>query len=167
MIECWKIIKKFPNYEISNLGKVRNIKLKKTHQVRISKFGYDRVHLRKDNKEFNKFMHVLVYNTFIGKIPNGYEINHKDGNKLNNKIDNLELTTRSGNIKHAYENNLMDRKGIKHPRSILKENDIIKIRKLLKNGFTQRYIGELFGVKRSTIQNIKCNKNWKHIKGGE
>lgn len=74
--------------------------------------------LRKDNIGYTKpdgyryawikgigwrYVHRLVYETFIGSIPDNYEINHKDGNKLNNSVDNLELLTHKDNIIHSYK----------------------------------------------------------------
>jgi len=50
-----------------------------------------------------KYVHRLVYETFVGAIPNGYEINHKDGNKVNNELSNLELCTHKDNIIHSYK----------------------------------------------------------------
>ena len=63
--------------------------------------GYYQVKLRKDNKRYNKYVHRLVWETFKGLIPVGYELNHIDHDKSNNSLLNLELVTHSDNLKKA------------------------------------------------------------------
>lgn len=63
--------------------------------------GYYHVKLRKDKKRYVKYVHRLVWETFNGRIPEGYEINHIDHDKSNNSLDNLELVTHSQNIHKA------------------------------------------------------------------
>lgn len=65
--------------------------------------GYYQIKLRKNGKRMNKYVHRLVWKTFNGDIPRGYEINHIDHNKSNNSLDNLELVTHSLNLKKAVE----------------------------------------------------------------
>ena len=99
MIEVWKGIKGFPNYQISNLGKVKSKPREKTKggilKECISNTGYVYVNLYKDGKLYRKTIHRLVMDNF-------YEVNHKDGNKKNNSINNLEYVTKSENIKHRF-----------------------------------------------------------------
>lgn len=63
--------------------------------------GYYQVKLRKSKKRYARYVHVLVWETFRGKIPEGYEINHIDHDKSNNSLSNLELVTHSQNIHKA------------------------------------------------------------------
>lgn len=63
--------------------------------------GYYQIKLRKNKKRYTKYVHVLVWETFVGKIPKGYEINHIDHDKSNNSLSNLELVTHSQNIHKA------------------------------------------------------------------
>ena len=102
--EEWKAISQFPNYEISNYGRVRRMwknhtKLKKT---RLNKYGYEIVHLSKDSINKHCPVHRLVAMAFIPNPDNLPEVNHIDGNKENNCVDNLEWVSRSENMKHAY-----------------------------------------------------------------
>ncbi|MBQ0074617.1 MAG: HNH endonuclease [Prevotella sp.] len=116
-IEEWKTVEDFPDYEASNTGCIRS----KTRRIRqnkgdtiyertmkgkiikpsLSKTGYCLVWLRKDNKKsYAVTVHRIVAKAFLGYSE--LDVNHKDGNKMNNSITNLEYVTRSENIKHAY-----------------------------------------------------------------
>lgn len=114
--EIWKDI---PNYEglyqISNLGNVKNIKTNICKSKNISNSGYYYVDLYKNNNRAKKNIHRLVAETFILNKNNYSDVNHIDGNKLNNCVNNLEWCTRSYNLKEAYRLKL--RKPVK-----LKEN---------------------------------------------
>lgn len=92
-------------YQISSDGKVFSANgLRKTE---ISKQGYERVSLWKNGKGKHFSIHRLVADAFIPN-PNHLEmVNHKDGNKLNNDVSNLEWCNASQNMKHAYNNNLV------------------------------------------------------------
>lgn len=117
-MEEWKKIKGFEGYEISSNGKVRSLD-KVVHTVygayrtikgkilkpRLdSKKSYQLVDLTNKQGERKTFLlHRLVCATFVGDIPNNMEVNHKNGNKLDNNASNLEIVTRSQNEKHKYE----------------------------------------------------------------
>lgn len=118
MREEWKSIKGYETlYEVSNYGNVKSLsRVKKNHsKLQIihgktlkpekTRLGYLRVGLSRDGKEKKFLIHRLVADAFIGKN-NGLEINHKDGNKANNHVSNLEWVTRRENIKHAFETGL-------------------------------------------------------------
>ena len=102
MEEIWKDIKKFPKYQISNYG---NIKNKKTNKIlkTYKNSLYINIKLYKDDKKSHRVnLHRLIAETFI---PNPYNlpcVNHKDGNKKNNNIENLEWCTYSYNTKEAF-----------------------------------------------------------------
>lgn len=100
------------NYEIDDLGNIyslpRNgtIKEKKIISSKINKYGYKQCHLMKNNKMKTFLVHRLVAQAFIpnpNKLP---QVNHKDGNKSNNCVNNLEWVSVSSNTKHAFDNNL-------------------------------------------------------------
>lgn len=73
-------------------------------KTRLNHFGYEVVSIRESGKNKTHFIHVLVARTFIGKKPYKYEVNHIDGDKLNNHIDNLEYVTRRENSTHSKKN---------------------------------------------------------------
>lgn len=102
MIEQWKTIFDYPDYEVSNLGRVRSLKFGKEKLLNpgINKYGYINVNLCKNGEAKNHKVHRLVAQAFIPN-PNNYpEVNHKDENKQNNCVDNLEWCTSQYN--HDY-----------------------------------------------------------------
>ena len=98
------------SYYITSEGKLYNEKTNTWYKGRISKSGYLDYIIRIDGKEKSLRAHRLVAQYFL-ENPNNYNIvNHKDGNKLNNDVNNLEWVTQSQNIFHAYSNNLIKKK---------------------------------------------------------
>jgi len=133
MKEIWRIIKNFENYEVSNLGKVRNtifknnICEKKKNKILKNSdngTGYLAVQLRKDGKKYVKYIHRLVAEAFIGDIK-GMDVNHKDFNRKNNNVNNLEICTRLENIRYSI-------KGGKY-KNIKKYNAKEKVKKIKLN----------------------------------
>ncbi len=91
------------NYEVSDLGNVRNPrKVLKKSVKQVS--GYEFVVIYLDGKWKGKYVHRLVWETFNGKVPTGFEINHRDENKLNNSLSNLELVTHKQNCNYGTRN---------------------------------------------------------------
>lgn len=107
-VEIWKDIKNYNNlYQISNLGNVKSIKSNLILKGRDNGRGYLCVALSKNNKLKNFKIHQLVAIYFLNHTQCGMKdvINHKDGNKYNNDVDNLEITTQRINvIKHHLNN---------------------------------------------------------------
>ena len=163
-VEVIKDIKGFEGrYTISNLGIVRSLLTGKELKSHITRYGYARVNLRyaHSRKYKSLFVHRLVAGNFLPN-PNKYkEINHKDCNKLNNTLENLEWCNRNYNIQYAFKYGKATNKGIKNPNAKLKESDIQTIKNMLKNGiYSQSDIAKLFKVHKNTIQMINSNKTW-------
>lgn len=156
-------------YEVSNYGEIRNSRTKKVRRKNILKTGYYFVSgslgSRKHKITFKN--HKAVAETFI-KNPNNLPIvNHKDGNKLNNRIDNLEWCTFKYNIKHAYENDFVsikygeDRSNAKltiKQVEYIRKNYIPRDRK-----FGTRGLARKFGVHHSTIVDVLKYVTWNNI----
>ena len=97
MKEVWKQIENYPDYEVSNLGRVKSLKngREKILKNRLNNNGYYHVTLFNNNRYADKGVHQIVAIAFLNHIPRGYKfvVNHKDLNKLNNCVDNLEVVT--------------------------------------------------------------------------
>ena len=97
----WKPVKGFENYQISTEGEVKN-ESGKALTPWISNSGYLQLHLFCDGKKRKAYVHRLVADTFIENTHGCKEVNHKDGNKTNNCVSNLEWCTRAENLHHCY-----------------------------------------------------------------
>lgn len=152
MEEKWKIVDGFVNYKISSLGRIDNIQTNRMKKPTLSRDGYLRVSLFKNQKGKSFSVHRLVAEYFIENINNLPFVNHIDGNKSNNIVSNLEWISGSDNIRHAYDTGL-----VKKRRRSLKfsDKDIVEI--YYANGIYQK-IAEHFDTSISIISNIK-NKN--------
>lgn len=108
--EIWKSVKNFPNYEVSNFGRVRNKqKDLMMSPTKDSSNGYLVVNLFSDSKHYKKqYVHRLVAEAFIPNRHAKRTVNHIDGNKINNALENLEWATDSENMKHAFVNGLCE-----------------------------------------------------------
>lgn len=119
MTEVWLKIKKYPYYEASNLGNIRSInrvvmrcgfQLNRTGVIltpTLNDNGYYIVSLYNKKTNRHERVHRLVASTFIENMQKKKTVNHKNGVKTDNRVENLEWATHSENHKHAYANNLM------------------------------------------------------------
>lgn len=107
--ELWKSIDGFPNYEVSNQGRVRNKKTGKILKPDACRDGYLRVTLYGDKGPKHFFIHVLVAKMFIGDKPAGLEVDHLNGDKSNNRVENLQYCTSKENKERAINLGLRDR----------------------------------------------------------
>ena len=179
--EIWKDIEEYEGkYEVSNLGRVKSLAYIKTHSVnkksrfivkekilkiRLNKYGYVKIILSKGNKK-TFLVHRLVAKAFVKNVDNKPDINHLNGIKIDNRVENLEWVTKSENTIHAFKTGLL--KGLKgedNPASKLLEEDIIIIRKL-RGIKPQPKIAKMFGISQSHVSDIQLNKVWQHIDGG-
>lgn len=106
MKEIWKDIRDFEGlYQVSNLGRVRRVGKGQGTKCSIlrhkTNLAYDGVSLHRNNQPFNKNIHRLVAETFVPNPENKTQVNHKDGNKKNNRVDNLEWVTSKENARHS------------------------------------------------------------------
>lgn len=153
MEEIWKKIELFEKrYHISNMGKVKyNNKILKTHK---STGDYLYISVCKNNKVKHIKVHRLVAQTFIPNCDNKPFVNHIDGNKLNNCVDNLEWVTNKENISHAYKNGLMNKS--KHKNIKINQYDLDG--SFIKSWYGFKDIEKSFNVSRSTIRFCCLNK---------
>ena len=162
--EIWKDI---PNYEgmyqVSNLGRVKSLKFGKERVLKpiLNGRGYYHINLYKGGKTIINTIHRLVMLSFVGESE--LEINHKNGIKSDNRLENLEYCSRSENIQHAYDTGLKaGRKGENHHNSKLTRACAERI-KYGHQGMTQRAIAEIYGINQAQVSVIRSGKTWKHI----
>jgi hypothetical protein len=139
----------------------------------VTKHGYALVVLCANGKKNNKRVHCLVAESFLGSRPDGKHVNHKDGNKLNNSLNNLEYVTPGENQQHAYDTGLKDSQraalsramaGEKHPRAKLSDADAARLL-ALKGTMSLKEAGQMFNIGWSMVSKIWTDKNRKHLKG--
>ena len=146
----------YEGYQISEFGDVyrNNKKLKPWNNGR----GY--LILRIKTK--TKAVHRLVAELYVPNDFNYTEVNHKDGNKLNNHATNLEWCTRSENIKHGYDNSLRSATGVNNSRAKASEATVIEICEYIRDGVKPSEIRDI-GYSYNLVRAIKNKKNWTHI----
>ena len=148
------------NYEISDEGKIRNIRTGRMLKQFIGKDGYVRTQIGGKTRT----VHRLVALAFIPEVDGKVFVNHKDGNKQNNNATNLEWCTRSENMTHAYQYNLKSSVGTKNGRNKLSYEDVSFI---LENyvprdkQFGAKALAEQFGVAHQTICAVVSGQNWR------
>ena len=177
-IEIWCPVVGFEDrYHVSNHGRVKSLNYERRGYEKIlnltnlncgptrrGNLVYKRIALHKNSKRFDILVHRLVMEAFIGPCPNGYQVNHIDGDGCNNHISNLEYVTQSGNIRHAIDVLCRDfAKGERITLSKLTELDIKEIRALYKSGIVQVDLAKRYKVTQTTISSILLRKTWKHV----
>ncbi len=158
-VEMWKDIDG-SNFEVSNLGRVRN---KKNGRITVgtqNEKGYLRVSVYIDGKTKSMKVHRLVAKAFIPN-PNEFpEVNHKNGDKTDNRVYNLEWVTHEQNVKHAFAKGLADDRNKK-----ITDEQIEYIRKNCIKGdkeFGVRAIARKLGLSHTTVKDVLNNKRWKN-----
>ena len=117
------------------------------------KHGFRVVRLWHNNKTRLLKIYRLKAIHFMPNPENKPQVNHLDGNRLNEDLDNMEWATGKENMRHAIKNGFCGgqfKKGFSHQHAKLQEDDILKIRNLRDNGFTLRAIAKQFGIASST-----------------
>lgn len=166
--EVWKTIKEFPDYEVSNIGRVRS-KARVVHRsdgrplplkaqlmkLRSHSKGYLRVWFRKGEKAYARLVHRLVAYYFIGPPPKGKPfVLHKDDNKDNNELPNLYYGSPAMNTRDAFLNGRMN--------TILIDEEVVEIKS--REGEDIGKLAEEYNVTRGAIHNIFSGRSWSWIK---
>lgn len=182
MSEEWKPIFGYEDhYEVSSSGRVRSITRTITQRNRFGRLikyqkegrilkqhdrnGYLAVQLCKDGIETTQSVHRLVATTFIDNPLGLQQVNHKDENKHNNSVDNLEWCTCKDNQNYGTRNIRLSRKlsGEKNAKSRLSEEDVHNIRYKRKQGVPLKTIAEYYGISTNHVYQIASGKRWKHV----
>ncbi len=164
MDDGWRDVEHYPGYQVSREGQVRTLKRggKLLAQVEGSR-GYMRVNLYRDGKAKHFLVHRLVAAAWLGPIPPGKQVNHRDGAKSNNTLSNLEIITAEANRAHALRHGFFCSKGEANPRAKLKESDVVEIRRCLAAGVRVRDLAIRYDLSDRAIYLVWRRKTWSHV----
>lgn len=173
LAEQWRpVVGHEGNFEVSNAGRVKTL----PHEVRhwcgrmipkpggilkqsTHSGGYQVVALRDGKKHY---VHKLVMAAFVGEA-NGRDVNHIDGDKTNNRLDNLEYCDRLHNVRHAIATGLQDNSGENNGGNRYSTEQILAAHAAVRRGATHREAAALTGVGEGTVEQVCKGKRWKHL----
>ena len=166
--EIWKNINNFEGYQVSNFGRIKNIRNLTILKPAMTYNGYEIVCLSKKSKTKKFRVNRLVAEAFIPNPSNYPIVNHKDGNKLNNNVNNLEWCTHSYNLIEAYRLKLRTSrikskkvKQMQNNKTIKIWNSTSEIEKTL--GYSSGDISQVCNKKRKSAYGYK----WEYLEKGE
>jgi len=175
MIEIWRIAREFPEYAVSNRGRVKRVK-RQRKDTQIGKIlkcfpdrrGYLRIRLFNGYVLQGKrvihthFVHRLVCDAFHGS-PKGErtQTRHLDGINTNNCAENLAWGTHSENMEDMVRHG--STRGERNGNSVLDDLDVLGIRQLYSKGYLQREIAMQYDVSITSVSRIVRRKVWRHI----
>ena len=171
-METWKIIPSYPYYSASSLGKIkRNAGTPRCPKDRVLKplnnpRGYFVVGLlRPETKQRPLMIHRLVLEAFCGEAPSDkHQGNHLNGNKTDNRIENLEWVTHAENIQHAYDTGLHGRYiGENASSAKLTNEQAIDILNRIANKEYRKDIAILYGISNKTIDTLVSGKSYAYL----
>lgn len=162
-IEEWRVIPFAPSYEASNLGRIRRNKVLASGKIKVEiliggmdENGYRIFALRNDRKNIYKSCHRLVAETWLGPCPEGMQVCHNNGIKLDNRLSNLRYDTPLNNtldkVKHGTQTH-----GENHVSAHLKA---AQVKEIFVSDLSLKQLSEKYGVTESNIRAIKTRKNW-------
>lgn len=168
-LEQWKPIVDFPWYEVSDYGHVRQVGNDSGFfNPKPNNKGYIMVTLRRPGvKRTSWAVHRLVLETFVGPCPPNHVTNHKNCDKTDNRLENLEWVPQSYNVEHAIKNGhfyFSAKMGERNHASKLTADQVREIRRIhAETHCAYRILADKFGVSRCTIGQIVRRDKWKHI----
>lgn len=133
----------------------------------MTKSGYFEVCAMKEGRRVKHLLHRLVGIAFVPGYQDGLTINHIDGNKLNNRPENLEWVSLARNTQHEWEAGLVDLRGENQPGSKLTSKRVVYIRRLLAQGIPAHTLAIVAGMSTSMIGLIRDGKRWPTVTSGK
>lgn len=176
LLETWKDIPDYENfYQANPCGLIKSLSksLRVKNGYRVTKEliivntdngnGYLVCSLSKNTNRKSILLHRIIALTFIQNPKNLPEVNHKDGDKTNNSVENLEWCTRQENIDHSWNNNLTNCIGEKHHNSTLNNFKVKEIREKYATGnYSYSKLGIEYNTNMFNIRNIIKRYTWNH-----
>lgn len=169
MEEIWKDVVGYEGrYIVSNLGRVVSLVCKgkslKVLNPLLRSDGYSQIWLSNTNNQRCYSLHRIVAQSFLGMRDHMYQVNHIDGNKLNNCIVNLEWVTPKDNTKHAIATKLRsDYIGAHNPYSKLNDSIVVQIRECYNSGMRVVDIATRFELNYHTVWVVCKHRRWTHL----
>jgi len=169
-IEVWHQLNDYPDYAVSNCGNIKRLTdasgtaAGAVLQGALDKYGYRVVSLRNEAGVKTLKIHRLVADAFIGNIPPDRQVNHKNGVRLDNRVENLEIVTAGQNVRHSFRN-----LGRKPPTSSesgpawLSDEQVMNIRKLKAEGVRQVEIAHRFKLSVGRVSAIVLRRSYKDV----
>lgn len=159
-MEQWKIIVGYPDYQVSDMGRVKSTKKgERILKPFIDRYGYCWVSFSGDSKKVNARITSLVADAWIGPLPDGLERAHDNGDSTDNRVVNIRYKTPT-------ENN---RDRIRHgtiPKGEIASNAALKaeqVKQIFTSSEPDSILSLKYGVSRYAIWAVKTGKNWRHI----
>ena len=178
--EIWKDVVGYEgHYMVSNLGRVKSIKIHNSHgtvmkerrnklkKVYINERGYCKVSVIINSQSKRVSVHRLVAMAFITNPENKPQVNHIDGIRNNNYVENLEWCTATENVRHAWDNGLNKaKKGEEVAHTRLTNEEVIEIKKLYRSGMKiiDIHRNNNFNCSYGSMIKITAGLTWAHIK---
>lgn len=169
----WASVPEYPDYEVSDAGYVRRAtdgpRLKKHGVLKAIKnaYGYDQVGLYEAGVRKVMRIHRIVVSSFVGPIPDGMQINHINGIRDDNRLENLEIVTPAENVRDQMRKrptNFPDRRGDKNQSAKISADDARAIRDEYEAGRrTQAEIAWDYGITQNNVSKIVRKRTWKHL----
>lgn len=180
-IEEWRdVVGAEDRYQVSNFGKVKSKSYVKhgrnihgpfsfttksaAMSTPLNAYGYPAINLRLSNGEDRPVaVHRLVAEAFIPN-PNALpQVNHKDSDRANNCVSNLEWVSAQDNVKHGFESGFHTTAGEDHPRSVLNDEVVRRIRSMKAEGWRVTDIARSLNLKYHTVHKVAKGLNWSHV----
>lgn len=181
LMEHWKKILGYPNYEVSDKGRVRvldRIVHSRTKDgvpytarrrgkiiIKLGGSGYKQVLLVNDEGYKRIYVHRIVARMFLGKPPKGKRyVMHKDDVRSNNRVTNLAWCSTRENVDDMLSKGRQAR-GSRSGKAVLTEDIVMQMVPLINAGFGCVEIGRRFGVNRMTVTGVMKGRTWTHVTG--
>ena len=158
----WKKVYGFDDYLCKEQGEIYSLKTNKIMKTHNDKDGYQCLRLTiEKGKAITVKVHRLIAQTFIPNQENKPLVNHKNGNKKDNAVSNLEWCTAKENANHAIKTGLKNDSGTHNTRASCNEEVLKKIRKLISEGKTNTEIEKITGISNGVVSHIRRGTHYK------